>query len=379
MNKGKDSLDMSMRRPLYGGMNSAAEFVTPGHPDKTCDQIACRILDQAIKINPNARVAIEMVACDGIVTVGGEISKDLVGKINIEKTVREVFEGLGYTRAKFSLKIGSIVNTQSSDIAQGVNRSNKVVGAGDQGVMCGYAMYAPEREHMPAAFWYAQQLAMKLFDVAMEKTIPDLFADGKTQVIIRDGKISHVTIAIQHDEKWKLDKLKNAIIKHVIKPVAGNVPSVKVNGTGKFVKGSIWADSAEVGRKIVVDQMGPDVPVGGGTMCGKDPTKVDITAALMARHIAKSIVANKLANEALVQFAFTIGQPAPDLMNVYAPDWRGKISPQEWCLKNFPVTVAEMIDHLQLRKPRGWSYEEASKFGFYGHPNFSWEKVTKIN
>lgn len=387
--------EMDMRRPLFGGLNSAAEFVTPGHPDKTCDQIAGKILDTALKMDSEAHVAIEMVACNGQVVIGGEVSPEVLLELQknefneIKNIAKSVFLGLGYDskNPEFKVDVNVIINEQSVDIDEGDGKGGvgakerKDIGAGDQGVMCGYAMYAPNREHMPAAFWYSQRLAMQLFKVAViDKTIDDLFADGKTQVIIKDGKISHVTIAIQHGEKWndKQDELKAQITKHVINPIAGPVDSIIVNGTGKFVKGSIWADAAEVGRKIVIDQMGPDCPVGGGTLNGKDPSKVDLTGAVMARYIAKNIVAHRLADEALVQFAFTIGQPEPDQINIYAPGWKLDITAEEWCKMNFKTSVAGMIEELNLKTPDGWTYEDAAKFGYYGHINFPWEKIKTL-
>jgi S-adenosylmethionine synthetase len=386
----KDNLLNDMRRPLFGGLNSAAEFVTPGHPDKTCDQIAGKILDHVLKLNQDASVAIEMVACNGKIVIGGEVSEDVYGKIPYSLIAKSTFNGMGYEGDNFDVNVLDIVNKQSKDIAQGDDKSGvkaddrEGVGAGDQGVMCGYAMYAPDREHMPAAFWYSQRLAMRLFDVAItDKKIPGLFADGKTQVIITDGKISDVTIAIQHGIEWKgkerQKELKNEIIKHVIIPVAGEVPSVILNGTGNFEKGSIWADSAEVGRKIVVDQMGPDIPVGGGTLNGKDPSKVDLTATVMARYIAKNIVAHELADEALVQFAFTIGKDEPDQINVYTVGWKPvDITAIEWVRKNFKTKVIDMIEELGMKNPTGWSYEEAAKFGYYGHPKFPWENIKQL-
>lgn len=383
-----DNLLNEMRRPLFGGLNSASEFVTPGHPDKTCDQIAGKILDHALKLNKDASVAIEMVACNGKIVIGGEVSEDVYGKIPYSLIAKSIFSSMGYEGDDFDINVLDIVNKQSKDIAQGDAKSGvkaegrKDIGAGDQGVMCGYAMYAPDREHMPAAFWYSQRLAMKLFDVAViEKKIPGLFADGKTQVIIKDGEISHVTIAIQHGSEWKdrQKELEDEIIKHVIVPVTGNVLSVTLNSTGNFEKGSIWADSAEVGRKIVVDQMGPDIPVGGGTLNGKDPSKVDLTAAVMARYIAKNIVAHELADEALVQLAFTIGKHEPDQINIYAMGWKPlDITPIDWVRKNFKTKVIEMIEELGMKNPIGWSYEEAAKFGFYGHPKFPWEKIKEL-
>jgi S-adenosylmethionine synthetase len=388
------TIETDMRRPLYGGYNSAAEFVTPGHPDKTCDQIAGKILDAALKINSKAHVAIEMVACNGQVVIGGEVSPDVFDVFKkddfkeVKTIAKSIFLGLGYDSKspEFNVDVSVIINIQSVDIDKGDDTggvgAQEESKAGDQGVMCGYAMYAPEREHMPAAFWYSQRLAMQLFKVSItDKTINNLFADGKTQVIIKEGKVSHVTIAIQHGKEWNenQEELKAEIEKHVIIPIIGHkVESITVNGTGKFAKGSIWADAAEVGRKIVVDQMGPDIPVGGGTLNGKDPSKVDFTAAVMARYVAKNIVANKLADEALVQFAFTIGQPDPDLIIIHAPGWKLDITPEEWCKKNFKTSAQGMINELNLQNPQGWTFENAAKFGYYGHTNFPWERVVNL-
>ncbi len=381
--------ETDMRRPLFGGYDSAAEFVTPGHPDKTCDQIAGKILDEALKIDSGARVAIEMVACNGKICIGGELSESVYSKIKLKLTTiaKDVYSGLGYIGGDFIInEVSDITTQQSPAIWIGNPEEQKGVasgGAGDQGVMCGYAMYAPHREHMPAAFWFSQRLAMQLFKVAVtEKTIGGLFADGKTQAIISNGKVSHVTIAIHHDKTWngkeKQKELTELIKQQVVYPVVGEVGTIIVNGCGQFDQGSIWADAAEVGRKIVIDQMGPDIPVGGGTLNGKDPSKVDLTAAVMARYIAKNIVAHRLADEALVQFAFTIGQPEPDQINIHAPGWNLEMSPKDWVMKNFKTSVAGMIEELGMKNPAGWSYEEAAKFGYYGHPKFPWERTKQI-
>jgi S-adenosylmethionine synthetase len=373
---------MAMRRPLFGGADSSAEFVTPGHPDKVCDQIAGRIVDQALAIDPNARVAIEMVACNGKVRVGGELKECLIGKIDIESAVRDVFGALGYHDP---IDVDHFINAQSSDIKTHVDAqgAEDAQGAGDQGIMCGYAMYAPDREHLPAAYWYAQRLAMRLFEVAQGQMIEGLFTDGKTQVVITAGRISHITLAVHHSDRWSVGpnrkpELTEPLYEKVVLPIAGQVPSFIVNGGSLFTAGSIWADAAEVGRKIVIDQLGPDVPVGGGTLNGKDPSKVDLSGAVMARHIAKTIVANKLADEALVQFTFTIGQPEPDKLLVFAPGWNRAESPEDWCRSNFPMTVAGIIEHLGLNQPQGWSFEDAAQFGFYGHPHFPWEQPISV-
>ena len=384
-----------MRRALFGGLNSAAEAVTPGHPDKTCDQIACKILDEALKSkrkgDDKIRVAIEMVASDGKIYIGGEVSENVKRVLTddkVKKISQSIFNKLGYSsKIDFKIEVFPNINIQSDDIRKGsgtgvdsdTEKGN--TGAGDQGIMCGYAINIPEFEYCPAAFWFAKKLSQKLYNVAIEKReILNLFADGKTQIIIKDGKIDHVTIAIHHDKYWsdKQDDLKKEIYEKVIKPVIGNIDyeNCQINGTGKFEKGSIWADAGEVGRKIVIDQMGPDIPVGGGALCGKDPSKVDITAALMARFIAKNIVANNLADEALVQFAFTIGNPMPDIFHIFTKNWiLEDLTPYDWCTNHFNISVQEMIDTLCLENPLGWSYEEAAMFGFYGDTKFPWEKI----
>jgi len=392
------SVDECMRRPLFGGYDSAAEFVTLGHPDKACDQIAGRILDQALKINPYSHVAIEMVACEGKVAIGGEVSPELLDKLDFRQIPIDVFSGMGYNQWPFRIRRGDVTvftKEQSAEINEGVvakakscsgNPRKERINAGDQGVMNGYAMFAPEREYMPAAVWLSQRLAMRLWEVTKKGIIPDLYADGKTQVIITNGRISSVTIAIHHGPSWHTEsgqpiKLRKPIYEQVICPIVGEVDKFYVNGAGNFENGSIWADSAEVGRKIVIDQMGPDIPVGGGTLNGKDPSKVDLTGAVMARYIAKNIVANRLADEALVQFAFTIGQPEPDALNIHAPGWKLSQKPEDWVKEHpqeFPLTVEGMIEHLGLTKPNGWSYEQAAQFGFYGHRQFPWEKTVEV-
>lgn len=362
----------SMICPLKGG-HITVEAVGPGHPDKVCDQISDAVLDAALAGDPGSRVAIETAAKSGI-TVFGEMTTSSM--FDIADIARRVHREIGYRDDEIDGVHVDVVR-QSPDIAL-INDPSKQ-GAGDQGIMVGYAVNTPEHGFMPIAYALAQRLVRRLKEMRESGTLPFLRPDTKSQVVMKDGRVEHVTIATQHIEDIELEELRRAVHEHVIVPVVGDISpqACTINGTGKFVLGGPAADAGLTGRKIVVDAYGPWVPVGGGAYSGKDPTKVDRTAAYMARRIAKTIVARGMAEEAMVTLAFTINGLEPDSINVQV---FGAKEPNfdfvSWIRENFPLTPGAMIEFLGLTRPSGWSYRDTAAFGHYGRPEFPWEQVS---
>lgn len=364
---------MLMQCPLHGG-HITVEAVGPGHPDKVCDQISDAVLDAALAGDPDSRVALETTG-KGRIKIIGEMTTATI--LDLEKIAWRVHREIGY----HDDEIGGVdvdVSLQSTDIKMGTN--TQVQGAGDQGIMVGYAVNTPDHNFMPIAYDYAQRLVRRLDEVRRLGTLPFLRPDTKSQVVMRHGKVVRVTIATQHTEDIPIEDLRRAVHEHIIVPVVGDIPfdHCQINGTGKFVKGSFAADSGLTGRKIVVDQYGPWVPVGGGAFSGKDPSKVDRTAAYMARHIAKTIVVQGLAEEAVVHLAYTIGFTEPDSVDVRVFQPRDDINFESWVRDRFPLSPGGMIRHLGLTRPSGWSFEETARFGHFGHQNFPWEQVNSV-
>ncbi|MBI5794347.1 methionine adenosyltransferase [Candidatus Uhrbacteria bacterium] len=358
--------------PLRGG-HITVESVGPGHPDKVCDQISDAVLDAALAGDPNSRVAIESTGKSRIKLIGEMTTNS---EIDLPELAMRVHREIGYRDDEVGGVDVDIVK-QSGDIAQGTNL--KVKGAGDQGIMVGYAVDTPDFDYMPIAYTLARRLIQRLDAVRNARTLTFLRPDCKSQVVMRNGKVERVTIATQHTADVELDELREAVHREIIVPVVGDIPfdPRQINGTGRFVNGSFAADAGVTGRKIVVDQYGPWVPVGGGAFSGKDPSKVDRTAAYMARHIAKTIVMRKMATEAVIHFAFTIGLTEPDSVGVRvfgAED--PEFNFENWIRDNFPLSPGGMIEYLGLTKPEGWSYQSAASYGHFGRPEFPWEKVT---
>ncbi|MFQ3675053.1 MAG: methionine adenosyltransferase [Endomicrobiia bacterium] len=370
-----------------------SESVTEGHPDKVCDQISDAVLDECLKKDKNSRVACETFVTMGLVIVGGEITTE--GFVDVHGLVRDVVKNIGYTSPKygFDFETCSILNaihSQSGDIAQGVNRGEEI-GAGDQGTMFGYAN-KQTKEYMPLPISLAHKLALKLAEVRKENIIPYLGPDGKSQVTVEyvDGKpvrVDYVVIATQHTEdvvtkdgKYMDESAKQEIIKKVIEPVVGEYMDKKtkitINGTGKFVIGGPQSDTGMTGRKIVVDTYGGWSVHGGGAFSGKDPTKVDRSAAYMARYIAKNIVHAELAEECLIQLAYCIGltEPVSVMVHTYGT---GKISDERLAKlvrKVFPLSPKGMIEHLNLLRS---IYKKTAAYGHFGRmdKDFTWEKL----
>ncbi len=363
-----------------------SESVSEGHPDKICDQISDAILDDIIKHDPYARVACETFCATGLVLVGGEITTRHY--VDIQSLVRGVVAEIGYTKGEYrfdshSINVLSAINKQSPDIAMGVDTG----GAGDQGMMFGYAT-DETKEYMPMPILYAHKLVKKLADIRKKniKLMPYLRPDSKSQVTIEyEGnkpiRVDAIVISTQHDPNVNQKKIKNDIIDYVIKETIPEYlldknTKIHVNPTGKFEIGGPHGDTGLTGRKIIVDTYGGKAPHGGGAFSGKDPSKVDRSAAYAARHIAKNIVAAKLASECLIQVSYAIGiaEPVSVFVNTFGS---GKIKDEELAniiKKEIDLTPKGIISRLKLRRP---IYKKTASYGHFGRNDndFTWEKL----
>jgi len=362
-----------------------SESVTEGHPDKLCDYISDSILDEYLKKDSNARVGCEVVAGKNTIFVTGEITANC--EIDIEKVVRNAIKEIGYfgdTDIDYK-KCNIIVNIskQSQDIALGTN--DNVGGAGDQGMMFGYASNET-KEYMPLAISLAHKLTKRLAEVRKKNIIKDLGPDGKAEVTIEyeddiPKRVDTIVVSTQTKENKKLNLLKEEIIKEVIEKVIPKkyLKDTKylINPTGKFVVGGPLGDSGLTGRKIIVDTYGGYAHHGGGAFSGKDPTKVDRSAAYMARHIAKNIVYNNLASKCEIEISYAIGIKEPISININTFN-TNKISEDkilEIIKNNFDLTPQGIIKYLDLRKP---IYKKTTNYGHFGKDNLPWEKLIKL-
>ncbi|MFA5200092.1 MAG: methionine adenosyltransferase [Candidatus Omnitrophota bacterium] len=369
-----------------------SESVTEGHPDKLCDQISDGILDACLKIDPYSRVACETYVTMGLLIVGGEITTR--GFIHVHDISRKIIEDIGYNEPKYGFDyhtcaILNAIHSQSPDISQGVDTG----GAGDQGIMFGYACNET-KELMPLALMLAQKLAMRLTEVRKSKILKYLGPDGKTQVTVEYDKgkpvrVDSVVLASQHTEdilrkdgKAITEKARQEIIHHVAGPIlkgwVDKSTKYYVNQTGKFVVGGPQSDTGMTGRKIIVDTYGGAVAHGGGAFSGKDPTKVDRSAAYMCRYIAKNIVAAGLAEKCLLQLSYVIGHAEP-LSVMVKTEGTSVISEEaleKLVRQNFNLTPKGIIDSLLLRRP---IYKKTAAYGHFGRPEpeFLWEKTDK--
>lgn len=368
-----------------------SESVTEGHPDKIADQISDAVLDDLLRQDPNCRVACETLVTTGLVMVAGEITTS--GYTDIASIARQTIRDIGYNNSDYGFAaddVGVIVSIdeQSPDIARGVNKKKKQLGAGDQGLMFGYAIRETE-VLMPLPIILAHRLAQRLAFVRKNNILRYLRPDGKTEVAVeykndKPVRIESIVVAAQHSPQVTARKLREDIIKYVIKPVAKKYLDDKtrffINATGRFVKGGPPADTGLTGRKIIVDTYGGHGAHGGGAFSGKDPTKVDRSASYMARYIAKNIVAAGLADRCEVQLAYVIGYHQP--ISVYVSGQGTEKVPNEKLekivRKHFPLTPTQIIKHLRLKRP---IYKKTAAYGHFGRelPEFTWERTDKAD
>jgi S-adenosylmethionine synthetase len=363
-----------------------SESVTEGHPDKIADQISDAILDAALAQDETARVACETLVTTGLIVVAGEITTSAT--IDYAKVARETVREIGYTRAKYGFdcdtcSVLSALDSQSPDIAMGVDTG----GAGDQGLMFGFACNETP-ELMPLPIQLAHSLARKLSEVRKNDQLPYLRPDGKSQVTVeyRDGRpfrLEAVVISSQHADSVSTEQLRAEILEQVIKPTVSSElldenTKYHINPTGRFVTGGPQGDTGLTGRKIIVDTYGGYAPHGGGAFSGKDPTKVDRSAAYMARYAAKNIVAAGLADRCLVQLAYAIGVADP--MSVFIDtSGTGRVSEatlSKLVREHFQLTPQGIIKELQLRRP---VYQATAAYGHFGRTEngFTWEATDK--
>lgn len=381
-----------------------SESVTEGHPDKIADQVSDAILDEILKDDPNARVACETTVTTGMALISGEISTSTY--VDIPKVVRETIKNIGYTRAKYgydyqTMVVLTAIDEQSPDIAQGVDKALEyrndiseeeieATGAGDQGLMFGYATNETET-YMPLPIFLSHQLAKRLSDVRKDGTLDYLRPDGKVQVTVeydehdKPKRIDTIVVSSQHAEDIELEQIQKDIKAHVIYPTVpegliDDETKFFINPTGRFVIGGPQGDAGLTGRKIIVDTYGGYARHGGGCFSGKDPTKVDRSAAYAARYVAKNIVAAGLAEQCEVQLAYAIGVAEP--VSIAIDTFKtGKVSEGqlvEAVRKHFDLRPAGIIKMLDLKHP---IYKQTAAYGHFGRTDvlLPWEKLDKVN
>ncbi len=366
-----------------------SESVSEGHPDKVCDQVSDAVLDAVLAADPTGRVACECFATTGLIVVGGEITTTTY--IDLPTLVRSVIRDIGYTKAEYrfdcdSCAVVNVINRQSPDIAMGVDTG----GAGDQGMMFGYACTETE-ELMPAAIVYSHNLVQKLADIRKNHShlISYLRPDAKAQVTVEYNengdiqRVDTVVVSTQHDGGVSQEQIHNDVLAHVVKTV---IPAkyldkntkYHINPTGKFEIGGPHGDTGLTGRKIIVDTYGGKAPHGGGAFSGKDPTKVDRSAAYAARHLAKNIVAAGLAKECTIQVSYAIGvaQPVSMRVDTHGTGVVAEDAIANYIQNNIDMTPAGIIHRLNLRRP---IYRETAAYGHFGRDHFPWEELNLVD
>ncbi len=372
-----------------------SESVSEGHPDKLCDQISDAILDECLKKDPNSHVACETFASTALILVGGEITTETF--VDVQQVARDIARDIGYTDADYgldcdSMAVMNMIHAQSPDINQGVAGQGLaeyqgLQGAGDQGMMFGFAC-SETPELMPAPIMYAHNLLLKATKLRKDKTISWLRPDSKSQVTIqyenhKPVRIDTVVISHQHNPDVSYDTIKDTIVEQIIKPVLEPTGLLDadtkffVNPTGRFVVGGPFGDTGLTGRKIIVDTYGGMGRHGGGCFSGKDPSKVDRSAAYMARYIAKNIVAAGLAERCEIQLAYAIGVPFPVsvMVDTFGTGKLEDFAITEAVKQVFDCSPAGIIKTLDLKKP---IYRKTAAYGHFGRQDFSWEKTDKV-
>lgn len=346
---------------MFHARTYTAESVTSGHPDKVCDQISDAVLDAYLAQDPLSRVAVEAFGCHGLLVVGGEVTSRAT--VDVEAVARRVYAEIGYREP---LEVVARIVQQSPDIAQGVDTG----GAGDQGIMYGYATDETP-EYLPTAVVLAHRLSSGLERLRREDPrFHWLGPDGKTQVTVKDGKVTTVLVSAQHAAGMSQDEIRSQLISGLIAPTIPDLAAVEilVNPTGAFVSGGFEADTGLTGRKIMVDTYGGILPHGGGAFSGKDATKVDRSAAYMARFVAKRLVARGLAKSCLVSCAYAIGRAEPVMVEAVDQDGASLAAH----LGDFDFRPRAIIERLGLRRP---IYRQTAAYGHFGKAGLPWEEV----
>lgn len=367
-----------------------SESVSEGHPDKICDQVSDAVLDRVLAADPKGRVACECFAATGMIVVGGEITTETY--IDLPDLVRGVIRDIGYVDPELrfdaeSCAVINVINRQSPDIAMGVDTG----GAGDQGMMFGYATTETD-EYMPAPIYYSHKLMKRLADIRKHETalMPYLRPDAKAQVSIEYGdnnepvRVKNIVVSTQHKEfDGHQTRIKDDVIENVVKAVIPEhlltaETEYHVNPTGKFVIGGPHGDTGLTGRKIIVDTYGGRAPHGGGAFSGKDPTKVDRSAAYAARHLAKNLVAAGVARECTIQVAYAIGvaEPVSVLVNTHGTSSTPSHAIEAFIRKNIDLTPNGIITRLNLRRP---IYRPSAAYGHFGRHEFPWEHLDLVD
>ena len=365
-----------------------SESVSSGHPDKVCDQISDAVLDAFLKQDANARVACETFATTGLIVIGGEITAE--GWVNFQDIAREVLSDIGYTDEKYGISAKGCsvlftIDRQSADIAMGVNENegeHKEAGAGDQGLMFGYACNETP-ELMPLPIMLSHQIIQKVEEARHSKSIPYLRPDAKSQVTVeydendKPIRVDTIVLSTQHDEDVTQETIKadiEALIREIVDEKYLMNTKFHINPTGQFIIGGPHGDTGLTGRKIIVDTYGGMARHGGGAFSGKDPTKVDRSAAYMARHVAKTIVASGIAEKCEVQLAYAIGvaEPVSVRVDTFGTSKVNEIDIENAVTENFNLTPNGIIEFLGLRNP---IYRKTSYHGHFGRNDVSWEMV----
>lgn len=371
-----------------------SESVSEGHPDKVCDQISDSLVDAYLTLDNQSRLAIETFATTNRVIIGGEIRAPEISKKDVEEIIRQTVKDIGYNQQGFDwqqLEITNLIHGQSPDIARGVDaNSNKDEGAGDQGIMFGYACNETP-ELMPAPIFYAHRILQNIIKAVREKKIPNFGPDAKSQVTLKyiDGKpvgADNILVSIQHPEGFSAQQIKEIILPIILQTMPQgwmcNIDKLLVNPTGNFVIGGPDGDAGLTGRKIIVDTYGGASPHGGGAFSGKDPTKVDRSAAYMARYLAKNIVASKLAEKCTIQISYAIGVSKP--LSLYVDNHGTGIKGEELIkIINDLVDLSPrgIRNHLNLNRP---IYKRTASYGHFGRTpeadgSFSWENTDLVS